>query len=86
VVPDPSEEVDVQSVVDQALEKFTEPHHLAVIDRYVFEDLSAQDTADEVNAAFPDLNPAMSVDNVHQIASRFRKELRRLLTEADNPT
>ncbi len=43
---------------------------------YVFEDLGAQETADRVNEEFPDRDTPMTVDNVHKIASRFRKDLR----------
>ena len=32
--------------------------------------------------SFPDLNPQMTEDNVHQIAKRFRDELRRRLDDA----
>jgi RNA polymerase sigma factor (sigma-70 family) len=83
-VGDPTAAVDLRSAIDQVLAELSEPHR-TVIDFYVFEDLSAAESADRVNAAFPDLDPAMSENNVQQIASRFRAELRRLLEESDNP-
>jgi len=83
-VGDPTGEVDVQSVIDQALAMLSDSHRTA-IELYVFEDLSAAETADKVNVATPDLDPPMTENNVQQIASRFRAELRRLLEESDNP-
>jgi RNA polymerase sigma factor (sigma-70 family) len=83
-VDDPTADVDVQSVIDQALDTLS-PHHRAVVELYVFEDRSGADAAAAVNARFPELNPPMSENNVQQIASRFRAELRRLLEDSDNP-
>jgi DNA-directed RNA polymerase specialized sigma24 family protein len=58
------------------------PVHRAVVDRYIFEDLSAEETAEVINDTFDDeLKRPMTTDNVHQIASRFRETLRRLLGE-----
>lgn len=78
ISPDESGVVDVQSVIDQALDELSDQHR-RVIELYVFEDLSADDTADQVNAEFPDSNPKMSVDNVQQIKARFKKRVRELL-------
>lgn len=72
--------VDAQDVVDQALAGLSAQHRRTA-ELYVFDDLSAQDAADQVNQEFPDSNPQMSVDNVHKIASRFRKHLRKLLDD-----
>lgn len=47
------------------------PVHQEVVDLYVFAGYSAQDTAARMEG--------MSEDNVHQIASRFRRDVRRLL-------
>jgi RNA polymerase sigma factor (sigma-70 family) len=78
ISPSETGAVDVQSVIDQALDELSEQHR-RVIELYVFEDLSADDTADQVNAEFPDSNPKMSVDNVQQIKARFKKRVRELL-------
>jgi DNA-directed RNA polymerase specialized sigma24 family protein len=73
--------VDAQSVIDQALGELSAEHRRTV-ELYVFEDLSAADTADQVNKEFPDSNPKMSVDNVQKIKSRFKKRFRKLLEGA----
>jgi hypothetical protein len=52
-----------------------------VVELKVFDGYTAAETADMVNAEFPDLNPKMTDVNADQIASRFRKELRRKLDE-----
>jgi RNA polymerase sigma factor (sigma-70 family) len=70
--------VDAQDVVDQALGELSDEHR-RTIELYVFEDLSAQDAANQFNQEFPDSNPKMSVDNVQQIKTRFKKRLRELL-------
>jgi RNA polymerase sigma factor (sigma-70 family) len=78
ISPSETGAVDVQSVIDQALDELSEQHR-RVIELYVFEDLSAENTADQVNTEFPDSNPQMSVDNVQQIKARFKKRVRELL-------
>ncbi len=70
--------------MDEVLAKLSDPHR-RVVDLFVFERLSAQETVDQVNDEYPDLDPPMSVDNVSQIAKRFRDDLRDLLSESDNP-
>jgi RNA polymerase sigma factor (sigma-70 family) len=80
VMADPAGAVEVQSAVDQARAELDERHR-RVVDLYVFEDRGAQEVADQVNFEFPDHNPEMTVDNVQQIASRFRKRLRELLED-----
>ena len=80
---DPTGAVDVQSVVDQAYAELGDSHKL-VVDLYVFEDRAGQEAADAVNEALPQLNPPMSDQNVQKVASRFRKQVRRLLEEADD--
>jgi RNA polymerase sigma factor (sigma-70 family) len=75
-------EVVVQSVIDECLAQLSPPHR-AVVERNVFEDLSAPDTADQVNDAFPDLNPPMSDQNVHQIVKRFRNAMTERLADDD---
>jgi len=76
--PDETGGVDVQDVIDQALAELSDQHRRTV-ELYVFEDLSAESTANQVNREFPDSNPKMSVDNVQQIKARFKKQLRKLL-------
>jgi RNA polymerase sigma factor (sigma-70 family) len=56
--------------------------HRRVIDLYVFEDLDADKAAERINDTFgKKLDQPMSVANIHQIASRFRKDLRERLAE-----
>ena len=74
--------VDAQDVIDQALAKLSDEHRRTV-ELYVFEDQSGEETANRINQEFPASNPKMSVDNVQKIASRFRKQLRKLLEGAD---
>lgn len=76
-------EVEVQSVIDECLAELSDTHR-DVVERNVFDDLGAADTADQVNQAFPDLDPPMSEQNVHQIVSRFRRCLRKKLGESDD--
>ncbi len=77
-------EIEIDELVDKAMEDLSEAHR-EVIEIFVFEDQAATDTAAQVNAKFPELNPPMSIDNVSQIAKRFRERLRELLEESDNP-
>ncbi len=71
---DDTEAVDVQAVIDQALGELGEAHR-AVIERYVFGDRTAAETADE-------LGESMTENNVHQITSRFRRRMRELLDDS----
>ena len=66
----------VQSVIDECLEGLSDQHRM-VVEVNVFDGLDAADTAERVNAEFPDLDPPMSEANVHKIVSRFRKCIRR---------
>ncbi len=68
--------VDAQDCVDRIYGSLEADHHRAVVDHYVFEGYTAKETAEKVNTFFPDLDPPMSDQNVHQIASRFRSDLR----------
>lgn len=68
--------VDISDVVEKAYARLESDYHRQVVDDYVFDGYNARETCERVNAAFPDLDPPMSEQNVHQIASRFRKELR----------
>jgi RNA polymerase sigma factor (sigma-70 family) len=76
--------VDVQSIIDACLEGLSEAHR-DVVERNVFEDLNASDTADQVNQDHPDLDPPMSQANVHQIVSRFRECVRERLGGDPDP-
>lgn len=74
--------IEVQQLIEQAMPE--NPIHCEVIDRYVFQDAAAQDTAESINDTFEnELDRPMTADNVHKIASRFRETLRRLLDERD---
>lgn len=59
--------VELRIVVEEVLETFNEKHRL-VIDLHVFSGLTAPQVCDRIEG--------MSVDNVAQIASRFRAKLR----------
>jgi len=85
-VEDETSGVDAQSIVDAALAELG-PVHRRVIELFIFEDLAAQETADQVNRELegdPELKTPMSVDNVSQIARRFRQTVRRMLEEAQD--
>ncbi len=77
--------VEIVELVDGAMEDLSDAHR-EVIDAFVFEDRDAAETVAQVNERFPDLDPPMSIDNVSQIAKRFRERLRELLEESDNPS
>lgn len=78
VSPDDSGQVDLQDAIDRALAELSDVH-CQVVELYVFQDMSAEETADEVNKMFEEQNPPMSATNVHKIASRFRDFLRGML-------
>ena len=75
VTQDPTTALGAQDVIDRRLDALSDVHR-RVVELSVFEDLEAKDVAERVNEEHPGLNPPMSVDNVHQITSRFRKDLR----------
>lgn len=68
--------VELEQVVERIYARLS-PEHCRVVDDYVFDGYDAAETAARVNNSFPGLDPPMSDQNVHQIASRFRKDLRR---------
>jgi len=74
VVPDESAAVDVQAVIDQALDELGSSHRAAV-ELYVFGSRPAAETAEE-------LGNGLTENNVHQIATRFRARVRELLDES----
>jgi RNA polymerase sigma factor (sigma-70 family) len=70
-------------LVDDALAELR-PDHQAVVKLYVLMGCSARETADQVRSRFrgPSHDP-MSEQNVQQIGSRFRKDLRARLEQAE---
>ncbi len=75
ISPDETSLVDLEDVIDGCFRKLS-PEHRKVVDLFVFDGHDANSAAEKVNEAFPELQPPMSDQNVHKIASRFRKELR----------
>jgi RNA polymerase sigma factor (sigma-70 family) len=67
--------IDLRDVAERRYEQRS-PAHRLVIDLYVYGGYGGVETATMVNDAFPDLDPPMSESNVHQIAKRFREDLR----------
>ena len=65
--------VDVEQAIESAYATRGEPHQ-RIIDLYVFEDRPASEVAAELDT---------SEDNVHQVASRFRKDVRAKLDDGD---
>lgn len=74
-VQDETGRVDVFDVAERCWER-RQPAHRMVIDHYVYDGYNAAETAARVNDAFPELDTPMSETNVHQIAKRFREDLR----------
>jgi DNA-directed RNA polymerase specialized sigma24 family protein len=66
--------VPVRQLVDVAYGELR-PEHQRVVDLFVFDDLPAAEAAARI--------PAMTVANVHQVASRFRRRVRELLEDGD---
>ncbi|MFN8161679.1 MAG: RNA polymerase sigma factor [Solirubrobacterales bacterium] len=82
---DTDEQIDTREAVEQALSELGEVHRM-VVEIYVFEDLSAKQTAQRVNMSEnPKPDTPMTEANVHQIAKRFRQRLRRLLEDPSGP-
>ena len=70
-------------VIDESLAELR-PDHRAVVELFVLSDCSARETASIVGRRFAGANDdSMSEQNVHQIGSRFRKDLRARLEQAD---
>jgi RNA polymerase sigma factor (sigma-70 family) len=82
--PPETGKVEIDELVERALDGLSEQHR-EVIEVFVFEDRTAADTCEAVNAKFPDAETQMRIDNVSKIAERFRTRLRELLEESDNP-
>ena len=82
---DPTDVVDTESVIEEAMSELSRPHR-ATVELYVFGGFSAKETADQVNMSCKDeLTTEMTEPNVHQIAKRFRERLRKLLGDARGP-
>ena len=64
--------VDAQRAIQEVYGGLSAQHQ-AIVDGYVFSDQAAADVAAEVDT---------SVDNVHQVGSRFRKRLKQVLDES----
>lgn len=75
IEPDATGRVDLLDVIEN-LFAARSPAHCMVIDDFVFDGYNGQETAARVNNAFGELDPPMTEANVHQIAKRFRTELR----------
>lgn len=81
-VGDESDVVDTTLLLDQLLNELREDHR-AVVELFVLSGYSARETVDQVRSRFEGrFNDSMSEQNVHQIASRFRKDLRARLEQA----
>ena len=74
--------VETAVVIEQVLGTLGDVHR-RVVEIYAFDQATAEETADQVNGELAP-NPAMSKDNVHQIYSRFRKDLIRALEDEGN--
>lgn len=78
-VADAADAVDTTIVIQEALGGLR-PDHRAVVERFVLSGYSARETAEFVRSRFDGRSDdSMSEQNVHQIGSRFRKDLRRRL-------
>lgn len=80
---DDTGEVAIRMEVEALLGELSEPHRRDV-ELNVFSGYPARETAENVNEEFGDqLKNPMTEDNVHQIVSRFRSELRNRLSGED---
>ncbi len=72
--------IEFAALVDQ-LKSDLEPAHQLVVDLYCLDGYPATEVARQVNAIHPGLDQPMTENNVHAIASRFRRALRDALDE-----
>lgn len=79
VAPDDAGVAEVNDAVERVLGELSDPHRL-VVEVFVFEDATAEETVERVNGELPGLDTPMSIDNVSQIARRFRVRLKDELT------
>jgi RNA polymerase sigma factor (sigma-70 family) len=78
-----SDAVEATIVIEEAMADLR-PDHRAVVERCVLMGFSARETADDVASRFEgQSDDSMSEQNVHQICSRFRKDLRGRLEAGD---
>lgn len=81
-IEDQSGSVGTVLLLDQVLEELRSDHR-AVVEMFVISGYSARETVELVRSRFDGrYNDSMSQQNVHQIASRFRKDLRARLEQA----
>jgi DNA-directed RNA polymerase specialized sigma24 family protein len=78
---DEAEAIVVCNVIEAALGELSDLHR-SVIDLYVFDGLSAAETARELASRDPDGSQPVNADNVHKIAQRFRERVRGKLEAA----
>lgn len=76
--------IETRAVIDSVLLGLSDVHRY-VVERNVLDGCSARETAAETVEAFEWMDQPMSESNIHQIASRFRRDLRRAL-EGDTPS
>jgi RNA polymerase sigma factor (sigma-70 family) len=75
-VGDMADAIDTNLVFDQALQGLR-PDHRAAVELFLVSGYSARETAEKVGSRFDGPgNDSMSEQNVNQIVSRFRKDLR----------
>jgi RNA polymerase sigma factor (sigma-70 family) len=80
-VGDGADAIDTKLVIDQALEGLR-PDHREAVELFLVSGYSARETAEKVGSRFDGSgDDSMSEQNVNQIVSRFRKDLRARLTE-----
>jgi DNA-directed RNA polymerase specialized sigma24 family protein len=77
--------LEAWSLIEQALAERNELHR-RVIELFFFDDLSGEQIVKRINRhEKPEGDDPLTEDNVNQIASRFRKRVKKLLEEAENP-
>jgi RNA polymerase sigma-70 factor (ECF subfamily) len=82
----PTDAVETEIVIEEAMADLR-PDHRAVVEQCVFLGYSAREAASEVASRFEGrFDDSMSEQNVHQICSRFRKDLRGRLEAGDRRT
>jgi RNA polymerase sigma factor (sigma-70 family) len=74
--------VETAAVIEQVLDTLSDVHR-RVVEVYAFDQATAEETADQVNAELVP-NPPMTKDNAHQIYSRFRRDLIKALDGEGN--
>ena len=80
VTEDDKGEVFVRDAIDRERASLR-PDHRLVVKLKVFQKYSSKETADLVNQEFPNLDTPMTDQNVDQIATRFRRVMRKELED-----